>query len=322
MTIALMIIRAVHFGSCLILQSAFVVLFVAAIPAWNRAGGKALAAAPPYCRLLRRLLFVSLFAAVASGFLWLWFAIAGMSGSTLLDSLRPDLFQMVLTETQPGRVWTIRAGLALVFGISLCFVAPSHRGWISATICALTALLLNASLAWLGHAGAGEGPEQNLQLTGDVLHLVTAGIWPAGLLSFAVFLRCFLDPRDPDRLFAACVATRRFSALSLAAVGVLTVSGFANGYFLVHTPRALVSTDYGRILLLKIALFVATITIGAWNLSLKSLLAMDRRLPLNDDPSPAALTKITRNVLIELGLVFLILLVTGLLGITAPANHS
>jgi copper resistance protein D len=326
MTAALTLIRAVHFGSCLILQAGFAVLWLVAAPAWNQAGGTALAAALPYQRQLRRWLVFCLLAAFFSGFFWIWFAIAGMSGTSLSDSLQISLFQMVFTQTQPGRVWMIRAGFGLVCSVSLCFMTPKECGgksaFLASLLCALCAVLLNSSLAWLGHAGASEGPEHAIQLTGDVIHLLAAGIWPAGLLPLALFLRRFLDAGDPALLSAACAATRRFSALSLGAVGLLAVSGFANGYFLVRTPYALVSTEYGKILLVKMALFAAAVAIGARNLRLKPPLAGAGGLLPDGDARRGALAEIARNVLWEIGLFSLILLATGLLGITPPASHS
>jgi putative copper resistance protein D len=321
-----MLVRAVHFGSCLVLQSVFAVLFLAVIPAWNQSGGNASRAREHFYRLLRRLLGICLLAAFASGFLWLWFTIASMSGASLSESLQPSLLWMVLTETQPGHVWMLRTGIALVFAVALFLMPGTPRGAIPAllpsSLCALSATLLTASLAWLGHAGAGEGPHENLQLAGDLLHLIAAGIWPAGLVPFVIFLRCFLKTRDPAALLAACVATRRFSALSLFTVGILVMSGIANSYFLVGTLHAFVSTDYGLLLLLKLALFTAAVAIGAWN-----LLRLTPRLAipggsLPQDAQNAALAKVVRNVLIEIALGALILLVIGLLGIMPPAIHS
>jgi len=310
----------------MILQSVFILLLLAVLPGWNMARGRDAPAYDHLYRLVRRLVAVCLLVAFFSGFLWIWLAIASMSGSSLSDSLQPNLFWMVLTQTQPGRVWLLRAGVALVLATALLFVFGRRRGSkassLAIPLCALLAMALTASLAWLGHAGAGEGPNQNLHLAGDLLHLVAAGIWPAGLAPFAIFLSRFLRARDPSLLLAACVATRRLSALSLLTVGVLFASGLANTYFLVGTFHALVSTDYGLLLLLKIVLACAAVSIGAWNLLiLKSRLAESGGLPPGETQS-AALAKVARNVLIELCLASLILFVVGLLGITPPASHS
>jgi len=320
-----MFIRAVHFGSSLILQSVFVLLLLTIIPGWKESGGGDALVCEHLHRRLHRLAVICLLTAFVSGFLWLWFSIASMSDSGLLDSLKPSLFWMVVTQTPPGFVWLIRAGIALVLASALFFAFGTRRGWNvgwwAIPLCALCSVALTASLAWLGHAAAGEGPNQNLHLGADLLHLISAGIWPAGLAPFAIFLVCFLKARDPSLLLAACVATRRFSALSYLSVGVLLVSGVANAYFLVGTFHALVTTDYGLLLVLKIVLSGVTVALGAWN-----LLTFKPRLAVAAGSLPgkiqsAALAKVARNVWIEICLVSLILLVVGLLGIMPPATH-
>jgi len=324
--ILLIVARAAHFGSCLTLQSVFAILLLVLLPAWQSAGGELSAVCRRVDQLLRRLLVACLGVAFVSGFLWFWLAIAGMSGSSLVESLQPGLFWMVLTQTQPGQVWLLRAGLGLGFVIALFCVSRTSRGLLSgsgpALPCALFSTLLTASLAWLGHAGAGEGPNQNLQLIGDLLHLIAAGFWPAGLVPAAVFLPCLFRAREPEALLAACAAARRFSLLSVVAVDALVLSGLANTWFLVGTFHALLATEYGRLLIIKLVLFGAMFCIGAWN-----LLVLKPQLDVADSMPPggaqaAALAKITRNVLIEIALGALVLLIVGLLGITAPGIHS
>lgn len=324
MTISLTFIRAVHIGSCLILQSVFFLLLLGVIPRKESSDGRDALGYDSFHRILHRLVVVCLLAALVSGFLWLWFAIASMSDSGLWESLQPGLFWMVLTQTPPGSVWLLRAGIAIVFGIALFFVLRTKRGRVAGLpmwLCALSATALTASLAWLGHAGAGADTNQKFNLAADLLHLISAGIWPAGLAPFAIFLRCFLKAQDRPLLLTACAATHRFSACSLLAVGVLVASGLANSYFLVGTFHALVSTEYGLLLVLKVALAGVAIGIGAWNLLIfKPRLAIaEGSLP--DETHCAALGKVARNVWVEFCLSSVVLLVVGLLGITAPATH-
>ena len=127
MTALLTLIRAVHFGSCLVLQSTFAVLFLVAIPAWDQAG-RPLPRSQFY-RPFHQLLLRCLFVAVGSGFLWLWLAIAGMSGVSLTEAFHWDLFRMVLTQTQPGHVWLLRAALAHVLVFTFVFVPRTEHGW-------------------------------------------------------------------------------------------------------------------------------------------------------------------------------------------------
>ena len=328
MTILLAIIRAVHFGACLLPLSVFTTMLLVVNPSVDRIAGKA--AGPPgvsgaaehFHRQLRRLLAVCFVAFFVSGFLWLWFSIAGMSGSSLRESLDAGLFKMVLTQTPPGHVWILRAVIALLLAAAAILASVARRGFKTGLLwlCALLGASLAGSLAWLGHAGAAEGPLANIHLTADVLHLLSAAVWPGGLVPFALLLRLLLKSREPALLGVLCVATRRFSSISLAAVGFLAASGSVNSYFLVGNLHALFSTEYGRLLLFKLGLFAAMAAIGAVNLlRLKPELS---GFPDRAAIDVAVLKKIARNVFMELCLATVVLLVVGMLGITPPALHS
>ena len=61
------------------------------------------------------------------------------------------------------------------------------------------------------------------------------------------------------------MATRRFSTLGLLSVGTLLATGLVNTWMLAGSLAALLETDYGRLLLPKIALFVAMVAIASIN---------------------------------------------------------
>jgi len=52
-------------------------------------------------------------------------------------------------------------------------------------------------------------------------------------------------------------AARCFSALGMVSVGTLLATGIVNSWILIGSLRGLVSTDYGQLVVVKIALFVA-----------------------------------------------------------------
>jgi putative copper resistance protein D len=324
-TALLILARAVQFGSCLVLQSIFAVLLLVFVPVWTQRGANASPMAEKVCAQLRGFSAICFLLVFLSGFAWLWASIAGMSESPLLQALQPSLFWMVLSQTPPGHVWLVRAGIALIFVTGLFVPTSWHRSGnplVRLIPGTLLATSLTASLAWLGHAGAGEGPNQNLQLAVDVLHLVAVGIWPAGLLPLAIFLRRSFAASNVDSLSDAWLAVRRFSTLSLVAVALLAASGLVNSYFLIDGFHALVTTNYGRTLLLKLALFGTMIGIGAWNLFLvKTPASAVVKSPVSD-PQHVALRKVARNVAIEIVIGMLVVIVVAVLGILPPASHS
>jgi putative copper resistance protein D len=112
--------------------------------------------------------------------------------------------------------------------------------------------------------------------------------------------------------------TRRFSGFGVISVTVLLVSGLINSWFLVGSIQALIGTDYGHILLVKIAVFLAMISLAAANRL--------RHLPrLSPDATTQqiaeALRLLRRNTIAETCLGVGILVVVGKLGIVAPVAH-
>ena len=61
------------------------------------------------------------------------------------------------------------------------FIAWQYAGLI-------IAIILLASIAWAGHAGATIGAERPIHLTVDSTHLIAAGLWPGGLLPLTLLL--------------------------------------------------------------------------------------------------------------------------------------
>jgi putative copper resistance protein D len=227
-----------------------------------------------------------------------------MYGSGLKDALNVQLFQTVLEQTPPGQVWIVRSGIGVALGFLLCFPRGQWRWWLGA----LLAAAFTGSLTWLGHAGAGEDRQRVVMLTADVFHLMAASFWPAGLLPFALLLRRTIKA---GALPAAYAAARRFSAMSLITVSVLAASGLVNAYFLVGSFHALLATDYGRLLMLKLAFFAAAATLGAWN-----LLVHEPRI----ETTPGALGSMARKVWIEAALGAFIILVVAILGTLPPGS--
>ena len=289
----LILSRAVHFGSCLALLSFFAVRLLVERPAADH--GRAARLAAGGCLTL----------AAGSGFLWFWAAAAGMSGSSLMDSLNLPLFQLVMGQTPWGQVWIVRCGIGALMGALLCFPRGEWR-WIFGLILAAAFV---GSLAWLGHAGASEGGRRSFQLAADVAHLLAAALWPGGLLPFVLLLR---QRMKSNALADAYTAARRFSAISLVTVAVLAASGLVNATFFVGSLHALVATEYGRLLVVKLALFSSAVVLGAWN-----LLVHGPRL----ETVPTALGAMTRKVWTEVALGMLIVLVVAILGTLAPSSH-
>jgi putative copper resistance protein D len=264
------------------------------------------------------------FAAIASGIVWFWIVLARMTGGGLWEMPGIDSIGVAITQTQFGRLWTWRLGLMFLFTIANLFARRkcrtflwSSRAWQYAGL--IIAITLLASITWAGHAGATIGAGRPIHLTVDSAHLIAAGLWPGGLLPLTLLLVRASRSREPSLLLASGAITRRFSAVSLLVVGALAATGLTNSYFLVGSLPALVTTTYGRLLVMKLFLFSIMIGFGACN-----LLRFKPQLALANEQNarqPDALRKLMRNVIAELCIGILIVLIVGALGATPPPRH-
>ena len=321
----IIITRAVHIGACLILLSLFAFDILIATPALRQADRSALQHMEVLRAQFRLLAVWSGLVAIGSGIVWFWIVFARMTGASVWEIPSIDSIDVAITRTQFGRLWTWRLALMLLFTLASFFASRKCRNvlWRSrAWQCAgaIIATTLLASLAWAGHAGATLAVERPIHLTADAGHLVAAGLWPAGLLPLALLLFRASRSREPSLLLAASPITRRFSALSLLVASALAATGLTNSYFLVGSLRALVASEYGRLLMLKLFLFSIMVGLGACN-----LLRFKPQLALANEQNATqrdALRKLMRNVIAELCLGTLIVLIVSALGATPPPRHG
>ncbi|HEV8256106.1 MAG TPA: copper homeostasis membrane protein CopD [Casimicrobiaceae bacterium] len=308
-------VRAVHFASAMLLFGELVFVLCVAKPMW-RSAGNAILDENDVSRWPVRIAVWGLLASIASGVAWLAIEAAVMSGMPLEQALNRTTVALVLGETLFGRVWLLRAAVGVGLGALLTAIVMARddgrRSRLTMGAAVLAGVYL-ATLAWAGHAAAGPPEERSLHLTSDVVHLLAAGAWLGALPGLAFLLgRARGMPNVPS--FDTAEMTRRFSALGVVSVGALLLSGLANTWYLVGDVPALLGTDYGRLLLAKLALFAAMIT-----LALVNRLRLTPRLYAHDR---AALHGLRRNALLEAATGLLIVTLVGLLGITVPAAHQ
>jgi putative copper export protein/mono/diheme cytochrome c family protein len=313
--------RTLHFAAVITLTGVFAFECLVAGPALRQSG-----AAPASAARLRRHLtwleWVSLVLAIGSGAVWLIAVAANMSGKPVGIALRQDVVSVVLTRTRFGEDWLLRLALGGLLGSGLLARRGLRRadgtiGWAAL----LVASLLLASLAWAGHGAATPGSPGDLHLAADILHLLGAGFWLGTLPPLALLLTEARRTRDPRWGAVVRRAIRRYSILAMASVAVLLVGGGVNTWFLAGTVPALVGTEYGRLLLVKIALFIATLIVAAVN-----LLRLTPRLAAGFDGARnliwRTVSQLRRNSLIEVSFGFCVLAIVGVLGTLPPGLHT
>jgi copper resistance protein D len=163
-------------------------------------------------------------------------------GGSLGSAFDPQVFSSAVSDTAFGRVWVWRLVLAAV-ALALSLRRRPGGSW---SLVIVSGLLL-ASVALTGHSSMPSGWLRALHQAADAGHLLAAGWWTGGLLALALAAKTFGD--------RAASVLGRFSGVGYAAVAVIVATGVLKSAILLASVPALVSSNYGRVLLIKVGLF-------------------------------------------------------------------
>src|SRR5262249_36439518 len=126
---------------------------------------------------------------------------------------------------------------------------------------------------------------------------------------------------QPSTLLIAKEATVRFSRIGFVSVVTLLITGIFNAWYLVGEIPRLLGTDYGYLLLVKLASLIPLMGLASrnrWRLKPR----LDALTSHDDlEKIPPLLAQIRRGVMGEVSLGAAILLIVGAMGITPPARH-
>jgi len=314
----LIYVRAVHFAATITVAGIVFFSMLIAEPVFRKAGDDARLPGVVRTRLAW-LAWIALALSVASGAAWLVLVAQGMSGGPLADVFSEGVLSTVVLQTGFGRIWLERfvtaCFVALVF--PHLFAAVRIKAvWFKAVAVALASAFVGM-LAWAGHAVGGLGLEGIVHPAADVLHLVAAAAWLGTLLPLALVLGA--AGQNTESFALACATTMRFSAFGIASVGALLITGAINSWYLAGSVPALAETDYGRLLLTKITLFLVMFAIAAIN-----RLWLTPRLRYGSDTAAAqrALRQLRRNTAAEVLIGAIIIVIVAVLGVTPPGLHE
>jgi putative copper resistance protein D len=311
-TAVLVLARTLHIGSAMMLVALPYFMLVILKPIF---AADTVESYKSFCRGVIRWLWVALILEAVSGFVWFWFVTAQMSDQSPWGILDEADLSAVLWQTQFGQLWLGRAAVGVALGVALCFVSrkkaraslqPSRLNWL---VLATSGVLL-ITLAWAGHGASGIHYHV-LHLVADTLHLLIGAIWPMGLIPMVCFLWYIhrgnqIVPADRE-----IQVLQRFSQISLVAVLIIVVTGIINGWLMVGSWDALVTTTYGRLLLGKVVVVGIMIGLGAFNrLYLLPRMQADSIL----------FRTLRRTILAESGLALVVLFIVGTMGMTAPPS--
>lgn len=291
----LVLARAAAVAALLSTMGALLFLLAIAPRAWAVAPGTR----ADLTARLRRLALASALGAAVLLIVWLLAQTADLAGATGLASLLAAL-PTVLARTQFGHLLAAQ-WIATVAAAALLVPPPSPWRHAAALAAALLGVLLQA-----GH-GHGYAMGSTPLLLVDAGHLLAAGAWLGALLPLLLVVRA-------APISAAEAAARRFSPLGMLCVALLAITAAWQGSVLVASLPALVGTAYGRVALVKAALFALLLAFAALN--------HFRFVPaLRTLPPPQARRALHRSIALESGAGLAVVIAAGLLSQMEPSMH-
>lgn len=205
--------------------------------------------------------------------------------------------------TQTGLLLAIRALGAGVGAIVVTVLLRRGQIGNGSVVAGVVGAGCLALIALGSHAAASEaiGP-----VVADVVHLGAGAIWLSGLAGLVLLSRAKLGPTNAKVMQTA---VPRFSALALASIGLVAASGLYAAWLQVGSLDAL-ATAYGQLLVVKIVVVGAALSLGAIN-----YFDAGRARPL--------LGGLRRRLVVELSLAAVVILLTAnLTGGSPPGQAS
>jgi copper resistance protein D len=261
------------------------------------------------------LLLAAAVVALIGGLFWFAFAAANMAGG-LSDLADAEVLWTVIGATNFGPAWAGRMCLATIIVIMTAVRPFTRTAFGQDLVNAVLAAVLLGSLAGTGHSQVEEGWASVAHMLSDATHLLAAGAWLGGLVPLAYVITVGMT--DRRELVPVHAALLRFSAMGYVAVATLVGTGLVNSWFLVGSPSNLLTTSYGRALVVKLALFAGMLALAAAN-RLWLVPALRSAQPDGPKQSMESLRKLRNHVLGEQLLGAMVLLVASLLGTMRPA---
>ncbi|MEV6373548.1 copper resistance CopC/CopD family protein [Micromonospora musae] len=175
-------------------------------------------------------------------------------------------------------------------------------------------------LTWTLTDHAQTGVQTWLAVPATSLHLLAMSLWLGGLITLAA---CVLIPagrRETSQAITLAPALPRFSGLAQVCFAVIAVTGVYLSWRQVGSWAALGATDFGRLLLGKLAVVLAVVALAA---GARRFVRRRGREPFGLDAAPAAaVRRLRRSVVGEILLGVAVVSITAVLVNTVPARTS
>jgi putative copper export protein/methionine-rich copper-binding protein CopC len=210
-------------------------------------------------RAWRRITFAAILLVLAS-VMRLWLQSTALHGSE--RAFNSELLSIMLTDTSWGRAWLLQALLFALLAAAIAWARPPRDA--AARITAIVAAIGLAAIPSLtGHAAGAESGVA-LAVVNDTLHVLTAGAW-IGTLAVLIVDALPALAGDVAGATAAVNTINIFSPLALIAAAIVALTGAGNAWMHFDRVDQLWTTDYGLVLMLKLAFVFLVVSAGAYN---------------------------------------------------------
>ncbi len=176
------------------------------------------------------------------------FTLADVLGIGLVDLTAPGLVSTYLWDVEVSRAFLISGAVGLAVGVGFTMVRSlgGAAGWLAVGLVAVGIPSLTGHAAGLG--------SHSLALISGFLHAVAAAAWGGGVVALATHA-----VRGSAHMGER---VRRFGVVAIVSVATLAVTGFASAATRMESVSQLVTTPYGRTVLVKIIALVLAVALG------------------------------------------------------------
>lgn len=205
-----------------------------------------------------RLVWLGWFLTGLSALLSLLLYVSTTADVPLLQAITSQSVGSIVANTTYGHLWIARI---LLWGLLGLVLWRGRGGKQSLRLALLCSALILITQSLFSHAMA---VPDYAAVAGDWLHLMSTALWVGGLVAFALVL--FTLRHEPDRtpLFERLVGA--FSNYARVPVMLLLVTGLYAAWLEVGSVTALLTTVYGKALLVKLLLLFPLLGMAAVNL--------------------------------------------------------
>lgn len=159
-----------------------------------------------------------------------------------------EILMSLLTQTTLGRVIVAQFVLISLVAVLAWVVLDRVTGTLIFLVTAVAAFLPG----FVGHSGLAEGHESVTISLG--IHIIAAGTWVGGLIATVAYV----GRAAPQ----SALVLRRFSSVALLCVVLIAETGLLNAALRLDGPAALLTSQYGSIILAKVGVLIVLIGFG------------------------------------------------------------